>query len=125
MNSPIALRHLAGALILGVALAAPLAQAENPPATQRSEIDPRAPGEPAAISPRGDYPPAQQHRGVAERSIEAVEDEALTADKPADAGVDELSKQQEREQQQSAAIGTGEAPTVYDERTPAGRAPGS
>lgn len=97
------------ALVLGSAAAL----AENPTSTQQSEITPQAPGEPAGISPRGDYPPAQADPKVSERGAEAIEQEALTPDKPPTAGADQLQKQQQAERQSGQEGPADDAPRVY------------
>lgn len=121
--NPGGLLTLASALAVAFVLAGPVALAENPPDTQKSEIDPNAPGDPAGLSPRGDYKPAQADKGTAEQHAEAIEKDALTPDKPADAGVDDLNKQQEQEEQQTAAPGSGDVPKAYAEQRPTKAAP--
>ncbi|HEX5513521.1 MAG TPA: hypothetical protein VFY81_03945 [Gammaproteobacteria bacterium] len=99
-------------LMLGSAAAL----AENPTSTQQSEINPQAPGEPAGISPRGDYPPAQADPKVTERGAETIEKDALTPDKPPTAGADQLQKQQQAEQQSGQEGPADDAPRVHGEK---------
>lgn len=109
------MRAFGSTAILALVLASPSALAENPADTEKPNIDSRVREDRDAIRPRGDYPPAQADKGTVEQHAEAIDEDALTPDQPADAGVDDLNQQQH---QQSAAAGSGDAPKVYDEQHP-------
>lgn len=102
----------ASAVALTLAMAAPSALAENPVDTEKSNIDPRVHEDRDGIRPRGDYPAAQADPGTVEQHAEAIEKDALTPDKPADAGVDDLNKQQE------AKANPDDAPRSYNAGEP-------